>query len=62
MADLTRLVTGEGVLWLASVRDTFANRIVGWATDPRATTVRAQDLVGPGERRAAGLASRSCGR
>jgi putative transposase len=27
------------VLWLASVRDAFANRIVGWATDPRATTV-----------------------
>ena len=38
VADLTRLVTGEGVLWLASVRDAFANRIVGWATDPRATT------------------------
>jgi putative transposase len=38
VADLTRLVTGEGVLWLASVRDAFANRIVGWAPDPRATT------------------------
>ncbi len=38
VADLTRLVTAEGVLWLASVRDAFANRIVGWATDPRATT------------------------
>jgi putative transposase len=38
VADLTRLVTGEGVLWLASVRDAFANRIVGWATEPRATT------------------------
>ena len=38
VADLTRLVTGEGVVWLASVRDAFANRIVGWATDPRATT------------------------
>jgi putative transposase len=38
VADLTRLVTGEGVLWLASVRDAVANRIVGWATDPRATT------------------------
>jgi putative transposase len=38
VADLTRLVTGEGVLWLATVRDAFANRIVGWATDPRATT------------------------
>ena len=38
VADLTRLVTGEGVLWLASVRDAFANRIVGWATHARATT------------------------
>jgi putative transposase len=38
VADLTRLVTGEGVLWLASVRDAFANHVVGWATDPRATT------------------------
>jgi len=38
VADLTRLVTGEGVLWLASVRDAFANRMVGWATDTRATT------------------------
>ena len=38
VADLTRLVTGEGVLWLASVRDAFANRVVGWAVDPRATT------------------------
>ena len=38
VADLTRILTGEGVLWPASVRDAFANRIVGWATDPRATT------------------------
>jgi putative transposase len=38
VADLTRIMTGEGVLWLASVRDAFANRIVGWATDPRSTT------------------------
>jgi putative transposase len=38
VADLTPILTGEGVLWLASVRDAFANRIVGWATDPRATT------------------------
>ena len=38
VADLTPLVTGEGVPWLASVRDAFANRILGWATDPRATT------------------------
>jgi putative transposase len=39
VADLTRLLTDEGVLWLASVRDAFSNRIVGWAVDPRATTV-----------------------
>ena len=36
--DLTRLVTGEGVLWLASVRDAFANRIVGWGHRPATTT------------------------
>lgn len=41
VADLTRLMTGQGVLWLASVRDAFANRIVGWETAPRADT----DLV-----------------
>lgn len=39
VADLTRIVTGEGVVWLASVRDAFSNRVVGWATDPQATTV-----------------------
>jgi len=38
VADLTRLLTGEGVLWLASVRDAFSNRIVGWATSSRADT------------------------
>lgn len=38
VADLTRLVTTEGVLWLASVRDAFSHRIVGWATAARATT------------------------
>lgn len=38
VADLTRLVTGQGVLWLASVRDAFSNRIVGWETAPRADT------------------------
>jgi len=37
VADLTRLVTGESVLWLASMRDAFANRVVGWATDPPRT-------------------------
>jgi putative transposase len=41
VADLTRIPTGEGVLWLASIRDAFSNKVVGWATDPRADT----DLV-----------------
>lgn len=41
VADLTRILTGEGVLWLASVRDAFSNRIVGWKTAIRADT----DLV-----------------
>jgi putative transposase len=41
VADLTRIMTGEGVLWLASVRDAFSNKVVGWATDTRADT----DLV-----------------
>lgn len=43
-ADLARLLTGEGVLWLASVRDAFSNRIVGWATagtDPNRIPVAA---------------------
>ena len=38
VADLTRIPTGEGVLWLASVRDAFSNKVVGWATDTRADT------------------------
>lgn len=38
VADLTRIPTGEGVLWLASVRDAFSNKVVGWATDPHADT------------------------
>jgi putative transposase len=41
VADLTRILTGEGVLWLASVRDAFSNRVVGWKTAARADT----DLV-----------------
>jgi putative transposase len=41
VADLTRIPTGEGVLWLASVRDAFSNKVVGWRTGPRADT----DLV-----------------
>jgi putative transposase len=38
VADLTRILTGEGVLWLASVRDAFSNRVVGWKTSARADT------------------------
>ena len=38
VADLTRILTGEGVLWLASVRDAFANKVVGWDSGPRVTT------------------------
>ncbi|MFD9946268.1 IS3 family transposase [Nonomuraea sp. NPDC059023] len=38
VADLTRILTGEGVLWLASARDAFANRVVGWKTSDRADT------------------------
>jgi len=38
VADLTRIMTDEGVLWLASVRDVFANKVVGWATAARADT------------------------
>jgi putative transposase len=38
VADLTRIMTDEGVLWLASVRDAFANKVVGWATAARADT------------------------
>lgn len=38
VADLTRIMTGEGVLWLASMRDAFSNKVVGWATAVRADT------------------------
>ena len=38
VADATRLVTGEGVLWLATVRDAFSRRIVGWKTSDRCDT------------------------
>jgi putative transposase len=38
VADLTRILTIEGVLWLASVRDAFSNKVVGWDSGPRAST------------------------
>lgn len=38
VADATRIPTGEGVFWLAAVRDAFSNRIVGWKTSDRCDT------------------------
>jgi len=38
VADLTRILTVEGVLWLASVRDAFSNKVIGWDSGPRAIT------------------------
>jgi hypothetical protein len=38
VADISRIPTGEGPLWLASVRDAFSRRVVGWATSERADT------------------------
>ncbi len=38
VADLTRIPTLEGVLWLASMRDVFSNKVVGWVSSSRATT------------------------
>ncbi len=41
VADATRIACGDGVLWLAAIRDAFSNRIVGWKTSDRCNT----DLV-----------------
>jgi putative transposase len=41
VADISRIPTGQGPLWLATVRDAFSRRIVGWKTSDRADT----DLV-----------------
>ncbi len=41
VADATRIPCGEGVFWLAAVRDAFSRRIVGWKTSDRCDT----DLV-----------------
>ena len=58
VADLTRILTGEGILWLASVRDAFAIKVVGWDSGRahhRAGVVGAglRDLVPRCPRRAA---------
>lgn len=36
VTDLTLIDTGEGPLWLSSIRDAFSRRIVAWHTAPRA--------------------------
>ncbi len=38
VADATRIPCGEGVFWLAAVRDVFSWRIVGWKTFDRCDT------------------------
>ena len=38
VADISRIPTWEGPLWLASVRDAFSRRVVGWKTSDRADT------------------------
>jgi transposase InsO family protein len=38
VADATCIPCGEGVFWLAAVRDAFSNRIVGWKTSDRCDT------------------------
>jgi putative transposase len=38
VADATRIPCGEGVFWLAAVRDAFSRRIVGWKTSDRCDT------------------------
>jgi putative transposase len=38
VADISRIQTGEGPLWLASVRDAFSRRVVGWKASDRADT------------------------
>jgi putative transposase len=38
VSDATRVVTGQGVFWLAAVRDAFSNRIVGWKCSDRCDT------------------------
>jgi transposase InsO family protein len=38
VADIARIPTGEGPLWLACVRDAFSRRIVGWKTSDQADT------------------------
>ncbi len=45
VADLSRIPTGEGPLWLASVRDAFSRRVVGWKASDRADTQLVLDAL-----------------
>ncbi|MFI7219956.1 IS3 family transposase [Micromonospora maritima] len=38
VADATRIPCGQGVFWLAAVRDVFSNPIVGWRCSDRCDT------------------------
>jgi putative transposase len=38
VADATRIRCGQGVFWLAAVRDAFSTRIVDWKTSDRCDT------------------------
>jgi transposase InsO family protein len=38
VADATRIPCGEGVFWLAAVRDVYSRRIVGWKTPDQCNT------------------------
>jgi transposase InsO family protein len=46
VADATRIPTGQGVFWLAAVRDAFSNRIVGWKCSDRCGTCSIADCLG----------------
>lgn len=41
VADISLVPTGEGPWWLATIRDAFSRRIVGWHTSERADADRA---------------------
>jgi hypothetical protein len=51
VADATRIPCGEGVFWLAAVRDAFSNRIVGWRCSDRVLFPCRRDLAQPGHQR-----------
>lgn len=38
VADISHIPTGQGPLWLATIRDAYSRRIVGWKTSDRQDT------------------------